>query len=66
MMTFSRILFALAVITGILAVVARFVQPKTLLMIQPATWVDVTGLLLLFSVAATLTAIHGLLEKKTV
>ena len=64
MMVFSRIFFALAGLTGICALIARFVQPQLLLMILPATWLAATAVLLLFSIALSVLAIATAMEKK--
>ncbi len=62
MLGLSRWLLVLAVLTGLCAVVARFVQPSLLLRILPSTWLEVTGVLLLFCIA---TAILGIAEQVT-
>lgn len=60
----SRFLLALAVMTGLCAMIARFVQPKTFLLILPATWLEATGVLLLFSIAFSLLGIARKLEAR--
>ena len=64
MLALSRVMFILAVVCGICALVARFVGPPTMLVIHPSTWLAVTGLLLVFSIALSLLGIADLMAKK--
>ncbi|MBU0608251.1 MAG: hypothetical protein KKI08_10200 [Armatimonadetes bacterium] len=64
MLGLSRLLLIVAALTGICAVIARFVQPSMLLMILPATWLEVTGVLLLFSIATAILGIAERVEKR--
>lgn len=57
MLVLSRVLLIVAILTGICALVARFIQPVTLLLILPATWLEATGVLLLFCIATALLGI---------
>lgn len=65
MLALSRLLLIVAVITALCAVVARFVQPALLLMIRPATWLEATGVLLLFAIATAALGIAEGLAKST-
>ena len=64
MLALSRLAFILAVVFGICALVARFVQPPILLVVDPTTWLIVTGLLLVGSIALSLLGIADLAAKK--
>lgn len=64
MLSLSRLILIIAVLTGLCALAARFIQPTLLLTILPATWLEVTGILLLFCVAAALLGIADQMAKK--
>jgi len=64
MLALSRLLLIVAVLTGVCALIARFVQPSLFLMILPRTWLEVTGTLLLFCIAAALLGIADQAAKK--
>jgi len=59
MLICARVCFALAVVIGLCALVARFAwsQNQPLLAIMPATWLSASGLLFLASAASSLLAI---------
>ncbi len=65
MLALSRLLLILAALTGVCALIARFIQPALLLTILPATWLEVTGVLLMFSIATGVLGIADELGKKT-
>jgi hypothetical protein len=65
MLAASRVLLFVAVLTALCAVIARFVQPSLLLMILPSTWLEATGVLLLFSISTALLGIAEQLPKQT-
>jgi hypothetical protein len=65
MLAISRLLMIAAVLTGVCALIARFMQPALFLMILPATWLEVTGTLLLFCIGAALLGIADQMAKKT-
>lgn len=61
MLSLARLLVVVAVLTGILALVSRFGSP---ILVQPDTWLEVSGLLLLFGIATALLGIGEVLQAR--
>ncbi len=59
-----RVFMLLAVLAAICGLVARFSMPGQILVVHAGTWLQVTGLLLLFAIAVALEQVVVALKRK--
>jgi hypothetical protein len=64
MLSLSRLLWIVAILSGLCALVARFIRLPLLLTIRPDTWLEATGVLLLFCIATALLGIADQMVRK--
>ena len=65
MIVLHRVLILLAVVTGIVAVVARVTHWELLMVVTPSAWLRLTGLLLLYAIALMLAQIAEIMRARS-